>query len=46
MTTYKQFVAAEEAFSFHGCTRAIVAPLKDDCQEQIEDLFHVVLSVS
>jgi transcriptional regulator with XRE-family HTH domain len=38
VTTHKQFVGAEEAFNCHACTRAIMTPLKDDCQEEVEDL--------
>jgi transcriptional regulator with XRE-family HTH domain len=44
VTTHKEFVAAEEAFHCHACTRTIMAPLKDDCQDEVEDLVDKVFT--
>jgi transcriptional regulator with XRE-family HTH domain len=38
VTTHREFIAAEEAFHAHACTRGILAPLNDGCRDEIEDL--------
>ena len=44
VTTHKEFVAAEERFHCHASTRAIVASLNDDCQDEVEDLVENVFT--
>jgi transcriptional regulator with XRE-family HTH domain len=44
VTTHREFIAAEEAFHAHASTRGILAPLKDDCRDETEDLVEQVFS--
>ncbi len=44
VTTHREFIAAEEAFHAHACTRGILALLNDDRRDEIEDLVEQVFT--